>query len=138
MNKNKIIAIVLGVVIVGGGSFYAGMKYDQSKNPPVVTRGFGGNANGRVGAGNPGGTRDGAAGEILSKDDSGITIKLQDGGSKIILMSGATPILKSASGSTDDLTVGTQVTVIGSANSDGSITAQSIQLRPERPQAPQN
>jgi hypothetical protein len=136
MNKNKIIAIVIGAVILSGGLFYAGMKYDQSKNPPITTRGFGGNTNGRVGAGGQGGVRGGggaggfASGEILSKDDTGITIKLQDGGSKIILMSGTTPILKSTSGTAQDLAIGTQVIVNGSANTDGSITAQSVQIRP--------
>ena len=128
----KIIAIIIGAVILSGGSFYAGMKYDQSKNPPISANRFGGNGGQRGARGGAGGGGF-VSGEILSKDATGITIKLQDGGSKIILLSGTTPVMKSTSGTTQDLAVGTQVTVIGSANTDGSITAQSVQIRPPSP-----
>jgi len=135
---NKLILIIAAVaVVVGGGSFYAGMKYDQSKT--IADRqarmqqfGAGGNGGQRVARG--GGGMPGAggftAGEIIAKDAASVTIKLRDGGSKIIFLSDQTPVLKSATGTSDDLTVGSNVTVSGKPNQDGSISAESIQIRP--------
>lgn len=146
----KIIPIIIAVIIVGAGAFYAGMKYDQSKNP-TANRNAGGLANlsseerqtrlQQFGAiGQSGGTRGTqanggfATGEIISKDEKSLTIKLQDGGSKIVFFSDSTQIMKSASGTSQDLANGEQVTVTGTANQDGSLSAQSIQLRPNAPE----
>ena len=140
MNK-IIIAAIIGVVVVGGGSFYAGMKYDQSKTATdrqvrMQQFGVGGNGSqrGARGGGGLAGAGGFTAGEIISKDASSVTIKLRDGGSKIIFLSDQTPVLKSAAGTSDDLTVGSNITVSGKPNQDGSISAESIQIRPKMPQ----
>ncbi|MEK7598985.1 MAG: hypothetical protein AAB474_00835 [Patescibacteria group bacterium] len=151
---NKLIAIVIATtVVVGGGAFFGGMKYTESKSPRRLSQGdfqnlqnlspeerqqrlreLGANAAGgfRGGPGG-GGMRAGSftAGEIISKDDKSVTIKLQDGGSKIVFLSDSTEITKSAQGFLNDLEVGKNISVNGTANSDGSVTAQSIQLRPQ-------
>lgn len=133
---NKItVALVLGILVLGGGSFYIGMKYAQNKSSAMRGQFTGGNFNGgqraaRSGGSLPGGGQGFTAGEIISKDDKSIIIKLQDGGSKIIFLTGATPVVKSVSGSFQDLSIGEQVTVTGAANQDGSISAKSIQIRP--------
>ena len=148
---NKLIAIVIATaVVVGGGAFYGGMKYAQSKVPQgrlsqadfqnlqnfspeerqQRLQELGANAGGFRGGqrgGNAGGF---TTGEIISKDDKSVTVKLRDGGSKIVFLSDSTEITKSAAGTLSDLEVGKNISVNGTANSDGSITAQSIQLRP--------
>ncbi len=130
---NKTILIIIAVaVIVGGASFYGGIQYANNARASQV-------AAFRNGTGTGGGQRGGAgtragggftAGDIIAKDDKSITVKLQNGGSKIIFFSTATQIEKFVSGSTTDLAIGKTVTINGQANSDGSINAQSIQIRP--------
>ncbi|AKM78312.1 MAG: hypothetical protein UY31_C0056G0003 [Candidatus Wolfebacteria bacterium GW2011_GWE1_48_7] len=142
---SKCIPVIVASIIVGTGSFYAGMRYERSNtnNPQqnesfanmtqeqrqarMVNGGFAGTqrASGTTRTNNGGLI----AGEILSKDAASITIKLRDGGSRIVFLSDATKVMKSIDGSLADLTTGTQVTTIGTANADGSIMAQSIQLR---------
>ena len=132
---NKLIAIVIATaIVVGSGAFYGGMKYAENKavsDRQQRIQQFGGSGTGSHNGGSGNRTAGGfASGEVLSKDNKSITIKTQDGGSKIIFYSDSTQIMKADKGSANDITVGEQVTVNGSANSDGSITAQSIQLRP--------
>lgn len=149
----KIIPVVIAVaVVVGGGSFFGGMKYAESKSPrsrisqadsqnlqnispeerQQRLQGLGANAGAGFRGGVGGGQRSGGgftAGEIISKDDNSVTVKLQDGGSKIIFFSDSTSISNMTNGTKTDLEVGKQITVNGSINSDGSVTAQSVQLR---------
>lgn len=127
--KNNLILTIVVAVIVGAISFFAGMKYQQSKQPAFL-RQFGGQAGMRAGAG---GTRMGfrpVNGEIINSDDKSITVKLQDGSSKIVLFSDKTEINKAESATKEDLKVGEKVAVFGTENSDGSVTAQNIQLNP--------
>lgn len=129
----KYLPIVIAIIIAGGLGFFGGMKYGQSRGS-VVGRNF------QMGRGaNLQGNRNGPAGgglvngEILSQDEKSVTVKLRDGGSKIIFFSDSTSIGKTADGAKTDLGVGKSITVTGSANSDGSVTAQSIQIRPATP-----
>lgn len=134
MNKNIIIGAVIAVLVVGGGAFYAGTKVSQSSDRPSgFAEGQAGQFRGGQGAssgtqGRQGMFGGGTVGEIISKDDTSITVKLTDGGSKIILLSASTSINKTQAGSVADLAVGENVVVMGQANSDGSVNAQSIQL----------
>lgn len=127
--KNQAIITVLFLIIVGGGAFFAGMKYQQSKRPSF-TRQFGNVQGMRGGQGNRQGFRP-VNGEIIGSDDKSITVKLQDGSSKIVLLSDKTEINKAATAAKEDLKTGEQVAVFGTENSDGSVTAQNIQLNPQ-------
>ncbi|MDO8555201.1 MAG: hypothetical protein Q7R75_01395 [bacterium] len=136
---NKTIAIVIGFALLGGGSFYAGMKYGQNAGAQVAlaqraqrANAFGGIGTGQRGRGNQGGGFFG--GTVLSKDDKSVTLKLNDGSSKIIFFSDTTKIMKSVDGVSADMTIGEQISVNGTPNQDGSISAQSIQIRPNFPQ----
>jgi len=82
---------------------------------------------GRAGVGRNG---NGAAGTILSVDTNSMTVKLADGGSKIVLLTGSTSINKATESAMSDLTVGETVSAFGTTNSDGSITASNVQINP--------
>jgi hypothetical protein len=134
MNKKIIMVVVITLIIAGGAGFYGGMLY--GKNAGANLR-AGLNRQGTgfaIGTGQRGGGAQQNAGfsggEIIKKDNASITIKLNNGSSQIILFSEATKIMKSVEGSASDLTLGEQVMVTGSKNQDGSLTAQSIQIRP--------
>jgi hypothetical protein len=131
MKTNTIIVFIIIAIIIGIGAFYGGMQFQKSQaNATQQQRrqaftGPGFNQNGRPGNGNSF-----INGDIISQDDKSVTLKLRDGGSKIIFFSDSTQITKSASGATSDLTTGENLMVTGTTNTDGSITAQTIQIRP--------
>lgn len=132
MKKNSIVFIIIGFVIIAGISFFAGIKYQQSTQPSF-SRQFGQGQGTRMGLGQSQGNRTGfrpVNGEIINSDDKSITVKLQDGSSKIIILSDKTTINKAANATKNDLKTGEKVAVFGTENADGSITAQSIQLNP--------
>jgi hypothetical protein len=137
MKKDKIIMIAIAVVICGV-SFYGGMKYGQSSANQNDSQSFAG-SNGSGQFGGTGGRmrmggRNGAggivAGDIVSLDSTSMTVSLRSGGSKNVLLSQSTEIQKSTTGTYSDLASGEQVMVMGTPNADGSLTAQSIQIRP--------
>lgn len=143
MSTKQILYIVIVVIIISGLSFYVGMKYASGNQSSRGSAQFSGQF-GATGGQRPGGVagRGGAnggfvSGEILSADANSITVKLRDGGSKIVFFSTSTDIQKTVDGSASDLLVGKQVTVSGLANTDGSITSQSIQLRTTPPTLPE-
>lgn len=133
--KNNVLIFAVILVIVAAGSFFAGTKYQQSQRGSFNFTQNGG-TRGRFGTGNiTGGNNNSRAirGEILNTDDSSITVKLADGSSKIVLYSDKSTINKAQVGTKADLKAGEQVMVFGTNNSDGSVTAQNIQINPQFP-----
>lgn len=128
-----VITIVVGVIAAGAG-FFGGIKYQQMQvtslrgNGNFVFRGGPAGAGARNGqGGNRGG---GVIGDIISADDKSITVKLQDGSSKIVIVSGTTSINQATQATKADLKVGERVAAFGTTNPDGSTTAQNIQINP--------
>jgi hypothetical protein len=135
MKKIIIPIIIVLVIAIAGGAFYGGMKYGQNKISsqrssfqnlsPEQRQQFAQGA-GRAGA-------NFLSGEVISKDEKSLTIKLPDGSTKIIFFSDSTQISKTTEGSIGDIEIGKQIMVSGDQNSDGSYTAKTIQLSPSRP-----
>ena len=129
MKKIQVIIIAVVVALVFGvtgyfiGSAYGnksnlsgGQAYQSQNGQRVVFRG---------------GVNSGVvSGQIISFDNKSITVQSPNGGSKVIFYSTSTEISKMATSSVSDLANNENITVIGSQNSDGSVTAQSIQIRP--------
>lgn len=135
--NNWIVLTILGLAIASGafgGGILVGKNLAQSSRKNI-----GQFANMRAnGQGQPGGqqrlqNRNGfrpVTGEITSADDKSISVKLQDGSSKIILLSNKTQINKAETATKTDLKIGEKVMIVGQENSDGSIGATNIQLNP--------
>lgn len=136
MNQKTMAGLVVGAIVIAGGAFYAGMSYGDDSGPVAGQGQFASGQFQRGQGGQLGGTRAGragtgfTAGEVITKDDTGITVKMQDGSTRIVLTSPTTQVMKSTSGSLADVAVGSEVMVTGTANGDGSVTAQTVQLRP--------
>ncbi len=125
MNKMILGAVAVAVVAAGVG-FVGGSTYQKSK--AATMGGAFGRPMGAQGA-RRGGTGNGfIGGEVLSKDASSVTLKLMAGGSSIVYISPATSIEKATSGSWEDIKVGSSITVRGTQGTDGTYTAQSVQL----------
>lgn len=131
MNKSILTTIVVAL-IVGVIAFFGGLKYQQ------MQRLGGQNGNFIRGANRPGlqSNQNGqnfrpVLGAISSLDDKSLTVKMPDGSSKIILFGSTVAISKTTDATKTDLQLGTQVGVFGTNNSDGSVTAQAIQINPQ-------
>ncbi len=153
MQNKKTIWLVVGFVVVALIFFYAGDMYASAKSkaqPAQDANGF--TMRNVIGNGVQRGMRTGGGnvfGQIVAKDANSITVELSapggpnangtastGTGSKIVFYTGQTAISKMATGSSSDLAVGTEVTVQGTANPDGSVSAQTISIRPTLPISP--
>jgi hypothetical protein len=148
VKKWQIAVVVVVVVAVAVGGFFGGRAAAGSKTPTVqealqvIQNQYqqGGNGYGFPGGyvGNGGNGTNGAngtvrrgsavSGSIIAADSSSITVKTNDGSTKIVLVSSSTNVTKVSEGGLSDLTTGQEVAVTGTTNSDGSVSASRIQL----------
>ena len=119
-------AIVVVLALVGG--YY----YGKSAGRPSFA-GFGGTGSstrgGFAGRGAGGAGGGFAAGQVTAKDSTSLTLQLANGNSEVVFYSSSTSVIEPQPASINDVTPGTNVMVGGTTNSDGSVTAQSIQVR---------
>ncbi|MEI6327028.1 MAG: hypothetical protein WCO78_02805 [Candidatus Roizmanbacteria bacterium] len=122
----QIIVTAVVAVVVGGISFYGGTRYQSSIRGSQVSRfaGMGGVTGGRTMQNRP------VLGDVITLDSDSITVKLADGSTKIVNIAQSTTYTITTVGKKDEVVVGTKVSVIGQTNSDGSVTAQSVQINP--------
>ena len=130
MKQNQTLVIVALALVFSGLGFFGGLTYQKSKTPnfggvrgQFQQNGQPGNGQRRAGIGQ-------LIGEIISADSSSLTVKTVDGSSKIVIFNDKTSINKAESATATDLTVGQKVAVFGTTNTDGSVSAQNIQLNP--------
>jgi len=125
--KLSIVIAIIVLIAVAGGSYYLGtlsgtdkkMEFPRQNGAPT-------NMNGT----NKLGQNNANSGEIISRDEQSITIKLTNGGSKIIFLSDSTKVSQIADRTIDDLQIGDNVIIQGTTNSDGTVTASTIQEKP--------
>ena len=139
IKENFNLMTIILVMVVGGGAFFGGTKYQQSKTLSQRTQiagqfgnRAGGTGIGGTGVGRTGGIRGSGQviGTILSQDGKSITVSMTDGSSKIVLISDSASINQAIVATINDLKVGDRVSVFGTTNADGSVTAQNIQINP--------
>lgn len=134
--KHKNLIIVGAVaLVVGLGVGYEGAHAfaAPAKNTAFARGNFtGGGAAGAFGARTGGNQAMGGllTGTVASKDAGSITLNTRDGSSHVVLTTPDTTVQKSVQGALTDVAVGATVIVTGATNSDGSVSATSIQLRP--------
>ncbi len=95
-----------------GGDFGGGQGFPNASGRPRNNGGFGGGASGTVGT--------------VSANQ--MTITTAAGGSRIVLLTPTTAVTEvtSATKTTSDITSGKTVTVVGTSNPDGSVTATQV------------
>src|ERR1035437_7409454 len=130
-NTNLIIIIaVILVIVAAAGGFFGGMMYQKNQAPVLGAAGRG-NYAARFGQGG----QSAAAfrpvrGQVLSTSSTTLTVKMSDGSTRIVVLSSSTSFAQSAKAAATDIKTGDTVNVVGTANSDGSVTATDIQINP--------
>jgi hypothetical protein len=142
MKPNQIVITLVLLIVFSTGSFFAGTKYQQKKNISQFSQRNMTNIPSRNSTGRGADTTTGTGqmkgnngfnqtiGEVVSIDDTSITVKTADGGSKIILISDSTVFSQSTTVVKSDIKVGAKIAVMGSTNTDGSLTGKRIDLNP--------
>ena len=127
-----VFAITVGV---GALAFYGGMQYQKSQvstgRAYTMSQGTGRTGQTGVSSARRMGSGQPVSGEIISIDDTSLTVKLGDGSSRIVLISNKTIFNKTATVEKSELKVGEKVGVFGTTNTDGSVAAQNVQLNPQ-------
>lgn len=151
--KKFILPVSLSIVFLIAG-FGLGVLFQKTRLKSSFTNRtgqfqmMGQNSNNRTGnrtgqnGGNSAGPRNNnggfVTGEITKIDDTSITLKTADGGSKIVLIASDTTFNQSTTASKSDLKVGSKIMVTGTTDSNtGSISGKTVQINPITPSQPE-
>jgi hypothetical protein len=124
-----IIITIICVVCVGGGAFYGGMMYQKSQRPS-----FSGGMPGGAGGSGSSATQtqktsyQPIVGTVSSADASSLTVRQENGSSRIVLSSSSTKVSRLLDALMSDIKTNDAVTVLGTINTDGTVTAASVSL----------
>jgi pectate lyase len=130
INKQIIVSSLISIIVAGGIGYYVGShRVSTASN---MRQGM----MGQAGLGARGGFARGASGgmvngSVVSLTDNVLTLKARDGGSRVILFTAGTKVTKSVDGARTDVKDGVNVVILGTQNTDGSITAETVQIRPD-------
>lgn len=119
--KREILFLII-LILVATAAFYGGMKYQQNKTPQRTffqREGQTTQMRERM-----------LSGEVISKDEKSLTLKLPDGSTRIVFLSEKTEFLKMTEGNLSDIEVGKQIMIIGNQTTEGAFVAEQIQLSP--------
>lgn len=122
-------ALLLVVVAFGGGFAVANAVAPKATTAiPGDGQGFPGFGPGASGRPRGGGFGGGASGKVGSVTADQMTITTAAGAQRIVLLTPTTTVTEvtSTTKAVTDITSGSTVTVVGTANPDGSVTATSI------------
>lgn len=68
------------------------------------------------------------AGQVSAINGSDITLQLSNGNSEVVLYSSSTPVAEPTNVPISKVVTGSNIVVMGTKNSDGSVTASSIEI----------
>ncbi|MDD5251188.1 MAG: DUF5666 domain-containing protein [Patescibacteria group bacterium] len=132
MTKQIVIIAAVAVVAFGAGIGADRLMKGNQPNPRLASGQFGAqgqrDGNGGTSMRQRFGNGGMIAGEITANDGQSLTVKTRDGGSRIVILPTTVKVGKSVDATLEDLTVGAAVTVVGSSNQDGSVTAENVQI----------
>jgi hypothetical protein len=133
-SKKQWLVVIITSLVIAGAFTGIGYKIGSKKS------GFGpmnGQLQGRTMMGGPGRSSTGmrgngnVAGTVLSQDAASLTLTLPQGGSRTVLITPTTTVLKTAPGIMGDIQKDSFLMVSGTSNADGSISASTLSIRPK-------
>lgn len=130
INKNLFISVAITAVVAGGAGYYVGAKTGATATASARGQMMGGQGMGRGGFARGGANGNVVSGEVVTMSDTSLTVKTREGSSRVVLLTGGTKVAKQVDGVKTDVKQGLNVMIIGTQNGDGSVTAETVQIRP--------
>lgn len=127
----RLVLPIIGGLLLAVVGFGAGIAFANATSSPAQAgdrNGFAGNFGPNASARPRGGFGGGAAGTIASVSSDQLTLTTATGASRLVLLTPSTTVsqVTATTGSISSLSAGQTVTIVGSANPDGSVTATRV------------